>query len=187
MADAANKASIQADLRPPDYRAAVQRIRTIPAKKEKVASANGDIADIWAKVEGHKVDKHAGKAFLRLDDLDPEDRLRFMRDLNGLIDAAGWPETDSDLVDKAQGKVVQMRAGATGGDDDQGGGDDQGGSGGDDPNADDAGDDDNGPAPEPEPEVKAASKGPAADALAKARERIGSGGRKTGHAGAPLH
>lgn len=173
MAKAANPASVAADLTPPNYRAAVQRIRTIPAKKEKVASANGDIADIWAKVEGHKVDKHAGKAFLRLDALDPEDRLRFMRDLNGLCDAAGWPETDSDLVDRAEDKVVQMRVGKDRDDDggDQGGGDGgEGGAGGED---------------DDEPEANAAPAG-VTDALSRARKRLGIVPPKDG-AGATTH
>lgn len=114
MAQKATPENVAADMAPPNYRAAVQRIRTIKAKKDKVAGVNGEIADVWAKVEGHKVNKGAGKDFLRLDGMEHEDRVRYMRDLNGLIDAAGWDETAQDMVDKAENKVVHMRFGKEG-------------------------------------------------------------------------
>lgn len=114
MVTKANSENLAADMSPPNYRAAVQRIRSIPAKKVKVSSINGDIADIWSKVEGHKVFKQAGRAFLKLDGMEHVERMRFMRDLNGLIDAAGWPTEDEDMVDMAEGRKVQMRVGASG-------------------------------------------------------------------------
>lgn len=109
MADAAKAANVAGAIRPPEYRKAVQLIRTIDAKKEKIASVNGEIGDVWAKVEGHRVNKAAGKFFAKLDKLEPADRLDVMRSFNGLADAAGWNQEEGDLVDGAQGNVVDMR------------------------------------------------------------------------------
>ena len=111
MANAASDDRIKADIRPPDFRAAVTKIRSIEAKKTKISSLNGEVADIWAKVEGHKVNKDAGKTFRKLDKMELAERMDFMRSLNGLIDAAGWPKEDGDLVDGAEGNVVHMRVG----------------------------------------------------------------------------
>lgn len=110
----ANKASadrVQADMQPPNYRGAVQRIRTIKAKKDKIGSVNGEIADIYAKVEGHKVNRQAARIFYALDRMEADDRADVMRSLNGLCDAAGWESTDEDLVDQAEGTVVELRFG----------------------------------------------------------------------------
>lgn len=112
MADKATAERVAADMSPPGYRQAVQRIRTIQPHKEKIAKVNGDISDIWAKVEGHKVDKRAGRIFLILDRLEPVERMMVFRDLNGLADSAGWEEQNGDLVDTAQNKVVNLRMGA---------------------------------------------------------------------------
>lgn len=114
MAQKATPENVAADMSPPNYRAAVQRIRTIKAKKDRVSGINGEIADVWTKVESHKVHKGAGKDFLRLDGMEPEERVRYMRDLNGLIDAAGWDATQQDMVDIAEDKVVHMRFGQGG-------------------------------------------------------------------------
>jgi hypothetical protein len=111
MARKADASSVSDAIRPADFRGAVMLIRTIDAKKDKIASVNGEIGDIWAKVEGKKVSKAAGKMFLTLDKKEPDDRVTIMRDLNKLIDAAGWSETAADLVDMAEDNVVQMRAG----------------------------------------------------------------------------
>ena len=111
MAKAANAANVAADMRPPNFRSAVQLLRGIDKKKEKIAGVTAEIGDIFAKVEGHKVNKKAARMFVTLDNLEPEDRVDIMRSLNGLIDAAGWEETAADLVDKAEGNVVAMRAG----------------------------------------------------------------------------
>ena len=109
MGNKATKDSVAADMAPPNYRAAVQRLRTIKAKKDKIGGVNGEIADIYAKVEGHKVNRKAAKIWVVLDNLEPAERLDVMRSLDGLADAAGWEETASDLVDAAEGNVVPMR------------------------------------------------------------------------------
>lgn len=118
MAEKASADRVAADMQPANYRSAVQLIRhAIQKKKEKIAGINGEIADQWAKVEGHKVNKKAGRIFATLDKLEHEERLDIMRSLNGLIDAAGWEETASDLVDAAQGNVVPLRVGGAKDDD----------------------------------------------------------------------
>ncbi len=109
MGSKATDNKVAADMSPPNYRAAVQRLRTIKTKKEKIAGVNGEIADIYAKVEGHKVNKKAARIFLILDSLDGPDRLDVMRSFNGLCDAAGWDTEAEDLVDQAEGNVVPLR------------------------------------------------------------------------------
>lgn len=110
MGSKATDTRVAADMQPPNYRAAVQRLRTIKTKKEKIAGINGDIADVYAKVEGHKVNKKAARIFLILDALDGPDRMDVMRSFNGLCDAAGWAEEGADLIDQAEGTVVPFRA-----------------------------------------------------------------------------
>ena len=105
----ADPSKLAADMSPPNYRAAVQRLRTIPAKKDKIASVNGDIADIYAKVEGHKVNRKAARIFVALDKLEKAERDDIMRSFDGLADAAGWDEESADLVDQAQDNVVPLR------------------------------------------------------------------------------
>lgn len=113
MANKASADTVRADMQPPNYRAAVQRVRTIPAKRDKIGSINGEIADIYAKIEGHKVNRRAAKIFYALDRMEPEDRADVIRSLNGLCDAAGWDETEEDLVDQAEGNIVHLRVGGT--------------------------------------------------------------------------
>ena len=115
MANKASAENVRADMQPPNFRAAVQRLRTIPAKRDKISSVNGEIADIYAKVEGHKVNRKGAKIFYALDRMEPEERADVLRSLNGLCDAAGWDETDEDLVDQAEGKVVHLRVGGAAG------------------------------------------------------------------------
>lgn len=105
MAKAANEGSISDAIRPADYRGSVMLIRTIPAKKEKIASMNGEIGDIWGKVEGKKVHKEAGKFFAKLDKREDIERAQILRDLMKLVDAAGWDVTAQDLVDIAENPV----------------------------------------------------------------------------------
>jgi len=130
MAEKASADRVAADMQPPNYRAAVQRIRhAIQKIRDKIAENNAKISEEWGKVEGFKVGKKAGRIFQMLDKLDHEERTEIMRDLNGLIDAAGWDETAGDLVDTAQGNVVHLRVGGsaeTGGakDDEEPSGDD---------------------------------------------------------------
>lgn len=102
MAVRANADQVAADMRPADYRGAVKRLRGIQAKKEKIGSVNGEIADIYAKVEGLKVNKKAARIFLTLDKLEPDERADVMRSINGLVDSAEW-EGAGDLVDAAEG------------------------------------------------------------------------------------
>lgn len=111
MVEKASAGSVAAAIRPPDFRKAVISIRGISAKKDKLASVQGEIADIWAKIEGLKVNKIAGKFFDKLDQLEPADRLDVLRSFNGLADAADWDKQYQDLADSAEGKVVDMRLG----------------------------------------------------------------------------
>lgn len=112
MAANASDDRVRADIRPPDFRAAIAKIRTqLVAKKKRVGEINGEISDIWAKIEGHKVNKGAAKTFAKLDGMEHVDRADFIRSLNGLMDASGWPKEATDLVDGAEGKVVQMHVG----------------------------------------------------------------------------
>ena len=134
MAERASRDRVAADMQPPNWRAAVQLIRiSIEKKKAKVAEVNSAIGDDWAKVEGYKVNKKAGRIFGMLDKLENEERVEIMRSLNGLIDAAGWDKEAADLVDEAEGNVVHLRVGGsseTGGakeDDDEREGEDEGG------------------------------------------------------------
>lgn len=109
MGSKATDNKVAADMSPPNYRGAVQRLRTIKTKKEKIAGVNGEIADIYAKVEGHKVNKKAARIFLILDTLDASDRNDVMRSFDGLCDAAGWDTEAADLVDQAEDNVVPLR------------------------------------------------------------------------------
>jgi len=111
MAKSASAESVQADMQPPNFRAAVQKVRTITAKKDKIGSVNGEIADIYAKIEGHKVNRQAAKIFYALDRMEMADRNDVLRSLEGLLDAAGYDEeAREDLVDKAsKGDVLPMR------------------------------------------------------------------------------
>jgi hypothetical protein len=112
MANKASAERVQADIRPPNYRAAVQLIRhDMKKKKDRISGINGEIADAWAKVEGHKVDKIGAKLFMKLDALEPDERLAAIRAFNGLADVADWPLEEQDLVDSAENKVVHMRLG----------------------------------------------------------------------------
>jgi hypothetical protein len=131
MANKATKESVAADMRPPGFRAAISLIRTqLNAKKDKIASINGELADMWAKVVGHKVDKFAAKTFAKLDGLETTDRVEFFRSFNGLAANADWPEIVVDLVDAAEGNKVTMRLGPDAhlddGDDAEQGGEDDG-------------------------------------------------------------
>lgn len=120
MGNKATTDQLAADMSPPNYRAAVQRLRTINAKKDKISSVNGEIADIYAKVEGHKVNRKGAKIFMILDGLEAAERADVMRSIDGLANAAGWDQQDQDMVDRAEGKVVHMRFGRDGGDESQG-------------------------------------------------------------------
>jgi len=109
MAKRATTETVQADMQPPNYRGAVQRIRSIKAKREKIGSVNGEIADIYAKIEGMKVNKKAAKIFDVLDRLELVDRNDVLRSFQGLVDASGWEADAEDLVSSADGNVVPMR------------------------------------------------------------------------------
>jgi len=112
MADTASREKVASDLRPPNFRGAIALIRaTLDKKKEKIASVNGEIADMWAKIVGYKVNKKAAKVFFDLDKMESADREDFMRSFNGLAQNADWPDVVVDLVDSAEGKVLQMRLG----------------------------------------------------------------------------
>lgn len=111
MAHKATSEGVRADMAPPNFRAAVQQIRTTKAKKDRVSGINGEIAGVYAKVEGFKVNKKAGKFFYALDNMEPEERNDVLRSVDGLIAASGWDADDQDLVDKAEGTVVPLRFG----------------------------------------------------------------------------
>jgi hypothetical protein len=112
MAKKASAEAVAADMRPPNFRSAVQIIRgAILKKKAAIQGINSEIGDQWAKVEGYKVNKKAGQIFATLDKLEQEERMDIMRSLNGLMDAAGWDDENADMVDRAEGNVVAMRFG----------------------------------------------------------------------------
>ncbi len=101
MAERATAERVGNDMRPANFRGAVQRLRTIKPKKERIAGINGEIGGIYDAVEGFKVNKKAARIFLTLDGLEPDEQQDIFRSLTGLIDAAGWEK--GDLVDQAEG------------------------------------------------------------------------------------
>ena len=110
MAQAAKGGNVAADMKPTDYRGAVNRMKAIKAKSDKQKAIAGEIGDIYSKCEGlHGVNKMAAKMFYALSKLEAPDRMLVFRDLNGLLDAAGYETEDADLVDQSQGNVVSMR------------------------------------------------------------------------------
>lgn len=111
MANKATADTVRADMAPPNFRGAVQQIRTTKAKKDRISGINGEIAQVYVKVEGFKVNRKAAKVFYALDNMEQDERMDFMRSLNGLCDASGWDETGEDLVDQAEGNVVPLRIG----------------------------------------------------------------------------
>lgn len=112
MANKATADGVRADMAPPNYRSAVQIIRTTKAKKDRISGINGEIAGIFAKVEGFKVNRKAGKIFAALDNMEADERNDVMRSLNGLFEAAGYEAEDAqDLVDMTEGAVVHLRFG----------------------------------------------------------------------------
>lgn len=104
MAERATADRVASDMRPPNFRGAVQRLRTIKPKKEKIAGINGEISGIYDTVEGFKVNKKAAKIFLALDGLEPDEKQDIFRSLTGLIQAAQWQI--GDLVDQAEGAAA---------------------------------------------------------------------------------
>jgi len=112
MAQAAKDGKVAADMKPVDYRGAFKRLTTIDAMKAKQQKAAKDIGDVFSACEGiHGVDKAAAKIFMILRKLDDNDRILTFRDLNGLLDASGLPKTGADLVDRAEGNIVDFRPG----------------------------------------------------------------------------
>ena len=167
MAEAASAEN--ANIRPPDYRYAVQQIRgAIEKKKEAISAKNGEIADTWAKIESRGVNKKGAKIFAMLDKVEPTERMDILRTVNGCCDAAGWPEQEGDIVDQAEGNVVQMRVGGAAAPDPDVDDDDPPAKTDDD---DAAGDEDDDP-----PAPVARLDGPAA--MQAARDRFANGGKK---------
>lgn len=165
MAENANEGRVRADIRPPDYRAALLKIRTqIAAKKKKLGEVQGEISDVWAKIEGHKVNKQAAKFFAKCDGMEAKDRADIIRSFNGLADAAGWDKDASDLADG--GKVVPMRLGEDA-EGEEGEGDDAGEGAGE----------EEGEGDEPDRARRARRSGPAAavESLQRVRRRMGDG------------
>lgn len=110
MAQAASTDKVAADMRPTDYRGAVNRMKAIKAKSDKQKAISGEIGDIYGKCEGvHGVNKMAAKIYYGLSKLEPEELLTVFRDINGLLDAAGALKDGADLVDQADDTVVPMR------------------------------------------------------------------------------
>lgn len=114
MAKTASTETVQSDMQPPNFRAAVQKVRTITAKRDKIGSVNGEISDIYAKIEGHKVNRKAAKIFYSLDRMEAVERNDILRSLEGLLDAAGYDEeAREDLVDQIpKGRVLPLRRSA---------------------------------------------------------------------------
>lgn len=111
MAQKATPESVAADMSPPNYRAAFKRLMTIKPKKDKISGINGEIADIYAKIEGNKVNKIGARIFMMIFGREEAEQKDILRSLNGLFDAAGMETNSQDLVDQAEGNVVHHRFG----------------------------------------------------------------------------
>ena len=111
MAKRADAETVQSDMQPPNYRGAVQKMRLIPAKKDRISSITGEIGDIYAKVEGMKCNRKGAKIFYALDRMEQSERDDVLRTLEGLLAAAGYDEENrTDLMDIAEGaRVLPMR------------------------------------------------------------------------------
>lgn len=97
----ATAANVAADMSPPNYRGAVKVLGGIDAKKKAIAAKNGEIAGIYDRIEGYKVNKKAAKIFMALTGLEVPERNDILRSLEGLIAAAEWDR--SDLLDRDNG------------------------------------------------------------------------------------
>lgn len=105
MAAKASADKVAADMRPPDYRFAVQTVRgTLPTEKAHIARINGKIGDMFARIEGKGVNKKGAKIFAALDVLEPEERNDILRTLEGMVAASGWELDAHDLADEAEGR-----------------------------------------------------------------------------------
>ncbi|QTH19643.1 hypothetical protein HRJ34_14795 [Rhizorhabdus wittichii] len=136
MAEKASKERVASDLREPNFKGAIALIRKdFEDKKSRKARIDKDIGEMWGKVEGYGVDRAAAKLFAKLEKMEEPERQSFMRSFNGLAQHADWPDVVVDLVDSAEGKVLQMRLGADAravtGDDDEDDDDDDGEASGD--------------------------------------------------------
>lgn len=99
-----------AGMRPPNFRSAIQMLRSgLDNKISKIAELRSNIGEVWGKVEGYGVNRKAARTFRMLDKMEPKERESFMRNFNGLCDAAGWPVEEADIVDRAQDKTTVMR------------------------------------------------------------------------------
>ena len=175
MAEAANAENVNQGARPPDYRYAVQQIRgNIEKKKDRISSINGEIADVFAKIESRGVNKKGARIFAMLDKLEGPERLDVLRTVNGMCDASGWPDDNADLADQAEGNVVRMRVGKTADAEDENERGDGAAAGDDDQQSDD--DDDDNDDEEAEPSEAAGRLSPQ-EAMQAARERFAGGKR----------
>jgi hypothetical protein len=112
MAKAATTDSVANANRLPAFKAVLTILRVeMKKKKDRIAGINGEMADLWGRVEGHKVDKLGAKMFMMMDKLEPDERVAAMRSFDELCDLAEWPEMAADLADLAEGKEVPMRMG----------------------------------------------------------------------------
>lgn len=167
MANKATAEKVAADMRPPDYRYAVQTIRGgVNQKKTKVSSLNGEIGDLYSKIESKGVHPKAAKFWASVDKLEPVERMQIMRSFNGMCDASGWPEVDGDMVDTAEGKVVHMRMNTPDADESDENAD---GTDGEHPGDDEEGDEDDDEEPEP---VKAGRKRSGLETLRAVKARM---------------
>jgi hypothetical protein len=102
---------VASDMRPPNYRGAVQKLRGIKAKKDRIAGLNGEISGIFDSVEGFKCNKKGARIFMMLDSLEKVERDDILRTVNGCAEAAEWDKEIEDLADMAAGTVVSGRFG----------------------------------------------------------------------------
>jgi hypothetical protein len=117
MADKATAENVAADMKPPNYRGAVQIIRgAIEKKIASMATIREAIGEQWDKIEGFRVNKTAARWFKKMDKMEAPERADVMRSFNGLCEAAGWDENEVDLADQANGNVLPMRMAAPAGD-----------------------------------------------------------------------
>ncbi len=110
MPKQASASTVQTDLRPADFRGAVNLIRSLKKKKDQQSSISGEMSKIWSQVEGDKkVNKKGAAIFAKLDNMPPEERNEVMRAFNGLAAVAEWPTAETDLVDQAEDTSVALR------------------------------------------------------------------------------
>lgn len=113
MANQASKEAIAASIAPTDWKGGLDILRNrVKAKKDHVASTNGEISALYDQIEKKGINKKGARIFLSLDGLEDSERKDVLRTVQKLAEEAGWNNT-GDMVDQAEGNnVVEMPGGA---------------------------------------------------------------------------